>query len=334
MRPVFSTCKIDFTIFFKTALSPTLDWCNSESWDLFLSAYNSSERVRSVFDAVNAARKCWLLCPEYGYQDSERPCGDSFIGVDPHESDLIPNFFAHLAVDLSSGSICVDLTGFIRPHLLFLLRWLYQRGVKRFDALYSEPGHYKKKEQTDFSLGGIREVRQVAGFEGTHSHDTSRNLLIIGSGYDSLLIKAVAESKNNARKAQIFGLPSLRADMYQENIIRAHQAEDALGDSHHYFASAHDPFVTANLLDHIVTRMNQPAPLTNLYLSPLATKAQVLGFALYYFSAWDCKPASVIFPFSDRYERETTKGISRVWKYTVDLEAIRRSAITASSSCT
>jgi hypothetical protein len=78
--------------------------------------------------------------------------------------------------------------------------------------------------------------------------------------------------------------------------------------------------------------MNQPAPLTNLYLSPLATKAQVLGFALYYFSALDSKPASVIYPFSDRYERETTKGISRVWKYTVDLEAIQRSATTAGSS--
>jgi hypothetical protein len=34
----------------------------------------------------------------------------------------------------------------------------------------------------------------------------------------------------------------------------------------------------------------------------------------------------------DRYERETTKGISRVWKYTIDLEAIQRSATTASSS--
>ena len=37
------------------------------SWDLFISTYNNSKRVQSVFSQVPAARRSWWVIPEYGY---------------------------------------------------------------------------------------------------------------------------------------------------------------------------------------------------------------------------------------------------------------------------
>src|SRR5262249_4609065 len=151
---------------------------------------------------------------------------------------------------------------------------------------YTEPQRYAAKEKTQFSGGGIT-VRQVYGFEGINFPDHTADLLIIGSGYDHRLIKAIAEHKDKADNEQIFGLPSLQADMYQENVLNAFRASDAIGfsevmDKQEFFAPANDPFVTANVLSEIVFRRRRFKPITNLYISPLATKSQALGFALFY----------------------------------------------------
>ncbi len=57
--------------------------------------------------------------------------------------------------------------------------------------------------------------------------DISNDMLIVGSGYEDHLIKHVAEDKAKARKLQLIGFPSLRADMYQENVIRVQRAEES-----------------------------------------------------------------------------------------------------------
>ena len=93
-------------------------------------------------------------------------------------------------------------------------------------------------------------------------------------------------------------------------------------ESSSFFAPANDPFVTAAVLQEIVKGLVTRNRLTNLYLSPLATKPQVLGFGLFYLTEWRNAPASLIFPFCQTYERETSAGIARIWKYTVDLPAI------------
>ena len=107
--------------------------------------------------------------------------------------------------------------------------------------------------------------------------------------------------------------------MYQENVLRVHRAKESLGDSERFFAPANDPFVTASVLSQIVTSMKERSPDSNFYLCPLATKAQTLGFALYYINECLNGPTSLLFPFSDTYSRETTKGCSRIWKYSVEL---------------
>jgi len=318
---------IDYSIFYKTALSGDLSWALHESWDVFLSAFNSSERVRSVFQAIRAQEKHWLVCAEYGYEAGELPVGNCFAESAESEEAFINRFFA-TRVDVNSDkSMCVDTTGFVRPQLLFLLNYLYHSSIPQVDFLYSEPAHYAKKEETVFALGGIREVRQIHGYEGVHSLDISNNLLVIGAGYDSMLIRSVAESKGNSRKMQILGLPSLRADMYQENVLRANKAEESLGNCETIFAPANDPFITADVLKEAVLRSHSLKPITNLYLCPLATKAQVLGFGLFHLGTLAGGPSSVIYPFSEKYHRETTKGIARVWKFTVDFAAMRAGAI-------
>jgi hypothetical protein len=291
---------------------------------VLLSAYTDAERTRLLFERVPAAEKHWLVFPEYKYTPADSLPTGAFLNPVRNEAEYIRAFWDGLPRGVATKRICVDTTGFIRPYLLFLLRWFVEQGVCRFDALYSEPTRYAAGAKTAFSDEAVTEVRQVVGYEGQHVTDTSRDVLIIGAGYDDKLIAEVAEHKDQARKIQLFGLPSLRADMYQQNVLRAHRAESAVGtpvhdESNNFFAPANDPFVTAAVLQEIVTGLQLRGRITNLYLSPLATKAQLLGFALYYLAECRNAPVSVLFPFCAAYDRETTKGLSRIWKYTIEL---------------
>jgi hypothetical protein len=316
---------IDYALMYKGELSVTDDWPAETRWDIFISAYTAAERVKSVYDKASAGSKHWLVFPEYRFTETERPHG-AFVAETRDEAEYVKEFWERSVGDATGRSFGIDITGFIRPYLIFLLRWLAERGVRRFDALYTEPVIYAQREETRFSEVVV-EVRQIRGFEGTHDPDTSNDYLIIGAGYDDQLIAQVAENKELSKKIQIYGLPSLRADMYQENVLRAHRAQEAVGthtgdESNSYFAPANDPFVTASTLQEVVNRVDARKAITNLYLSPLATKPQALGFALYYLTERRNTPTSVIFPFCEAYNRETTKGLSRIWKYTVELPLV------------
>jgi hypothetical protein len=317
---------IDYTLLYKEELPLAGDWPDEARWDIFVSGYTSAERVRYVYEKAAARSKLWLVFPEYGFAKNERPDG-AFANDTRDEAEYIRAFWERHIGSADGATICVDTTGFIRPYLIFLLRWFAENGVKRFDALYTEPVVYSKREHTRFSDEVVVAVRQISGFEGTHNPDTSNDYLIIGAGYDHQLIAQVAENKESSKKIQIFGLPSLRADMYQENVLRAHRAEEAVGrhtvdESSSYFTPANDPFVTAAILREIVERVSARRPITNLYLSPLSTKPQVLGFALYYLTERRDTATSLIFPFCEAYDQETSTGVSRIWRYTVELPSI------------
>lgn len=315
---------VDYTIYYRTSLAPGVDWKEDANWDIFLSAYNSSERVNRTFSKVTSVEKHWLIQPEYQYQPGEYPnVGRIYAPRSLNEAEFIQEYMSACDVAFNRITVGVDITGFMRPSLMFLLRAFMSAGLERFDAIYSEPLRYEKKENTKFSDEQVFEVRQVAGYEGNHAADVSNDVLIIGSGYDHELIAHVAEHKENAKKVQLLGLPSLRADMYQENVLRASRARNAIGGERetirNYFAPANDPFVTAAVLQEVVAELGQRRQITNLYLSPLATKPQALGFAIYYLTECLDKEASIVFPFCRTYSRETSKGISRIWKYTVEL---------------
>jgi hypothetical protein len=313
---------IDYTLFYREQYKNISEFSRSNSWNLFISAYNNSDRVRHIFDSVNSDNKHWLILPEYGYRTDEYPNGDVFAFPELlTESDFILQYINSSHVDLSNISFCIDITGFMRSHLIFLIKFLKDIGIKKFDAIYTDPMMYGEKEKTSFTIDAVEEVRQIIGCEGIANPDMSNDILIIGSGYDNKLISNVAERKDKARKIQLFGFPSLKADMYQENLLRANKAEDSLGGARtlSLFAPANDPFVTASVLSDFVNSENRIKQISNLYLSPLSTKAQTLGFVLYY--VWECieKNASIIFPFTNTYNRETTIGVSKIWKYTLEL---------------
>lgn len=120
--------------------------------------------------------------------------------------------------------------------------------------------------------------------------------------------------------AHLYGLPSLGADMYQESVLRSFKASEALGPwwDERCFAPANDPFATANVLKERVEQEETSGRLTNLYLSPIGTKPQVLGFALYFATERRSTASSIIFPFTSGYDQETSQGIARSWLYNVE----------------
>jgi hypothetical protein len=313
---------VDYTVLYRRQLSERDLREVSRTWSLFVSAYNASERVRASFEVVEATRKHWLLHPEYRFLEAEKPLGEVFSPESFDEADFWRHYVTAADPDLTRDDICIDLTGFMRPHLMFFARLLFDAGAKRFTALYTDPVRYVKEENTEFSKGPVVGVRQVAGFEGLHVPDLRHDLMVIGTGFDHELIRRVAESKLNAKKLQLFGLPSLQPEMYQQGVMRAAKAAEAVGggsDADTLFAPANDPFVTAQVLHDKINAERSRTGITNLYLASLGTKPQALGFALLYLTELRDSPASMVFPYSQSYERETTKGVARTWMYEVEL---------------
>ena len=111
--------------------------------------------------------------------------------------------------------------------------------------------------------------------------------------------------------------------MYQESILRAHQAEESVGSITHeetavLLAPANDPFVTANVLSEYIEGVSRSSTITNLYLCPLGTNPQLIGMVLYYLYEQEGKPASLIYPYCKTHHSKTSVGISRAWKYTIE----------------
>lgn len=310
---------IDYTYQYKTVLD--LRAVGSTQWDIFISAFNPSDRVLKVFEEVRAAKKYWLVHHEYGLSPNDAPDG-AFISGASREDDFIVEFFTSVLqhVDIPGARICIDVTGFMRPHMIYLINYLRVIGVSSFDVIYTEPGHYSGHDRTRFASELVHDVRQVAGYEGYINNVTENDLLVIGAGYEDSLIAEVAEEKGKAHKALIYGLPSLQADMYQQNVLRSYAAADALGDvAEKVFAPASDPFATATVLSELIEREEAKKPITNLFLSPLSTKPQALGFALFYHRECATRAASIIYPFSDSYSIDTSSRIGRIWKYEIEL---------------
>jgi hypothetical protein len=306
----------DYTYLYRTELGIAEDW--PQSWDIFISAFDNSERVTRTYGKVQAQEKYWVVHNEYGLPAGTVPSG-AFTSAADSEAEFVREFVDNVLAkhDLSRSRICLDITGFMRPHMMFLVKLLVAEGVKILDVIYTEPKLYSKRERTEFSDKAVTSVRQVTGFEGYIDNDTTNDVLVIGAGYESHLIAEVAEDKEKADRVVIFGLPSLRADMYQQNRLRVNEASDSIGDTAtaKFFAPANDPFVAATVLSELIEKRDAKGRITNLYLAPLATKAQAFGFVLFYLNECAGRAASILYPFSAKYSPDTSRGISRVWLF-------------------
>lgn len=296
-------------------------------YDILISAYNKSERVNFILNRINADEKHIFILQEYGFSHDDISILDSSFKIFDFseisdESEILNNYFIDNILPKKNKKILIDITGFLRPHIVYMLRLCQAHNIKIIDFLYSEPNNYIEKEETQFSKN-FQAVREIKGCSGSHNHDTSNDYLIVGAGYDYDLILKVAKEKKQTEKVQILGFPSLQADMFQQNILKAYKAEEEiqleLDSNNVILAPANDPFVTASQLSKFVLKVSKYKPITNLYLSPLSSKAQTLGIALFYVSECLDTSTSIIFPFCSGYEKETSQGISKFWIYTVEL---------------
>ena len=316
---------IDYTLFSKTPYAPE-QVSSLGPWDIFLSGYNLSERVRDVFDYVNAAEKHWLIFPEYRIPGDRLPTVGNLYCPETREEDVfVREFFTDIGSihKVREKRVCIDCTGILRPHLMFLIRYLCENGFDGVDVLYSEPAYYREKEQTAFAGEVVDGCRAVRGYEGSPNPD-AEEIMIIGAGYDPHLIDSVCLAKEDAEKVVLVGFPALKPEMYQENVLRIASADESLNvelkaEPGTYFVPANDPFETAAVLRQIVRRQRmRRGGEVNIYLCPLATKAQTLGFALFYHVELLNTSASVYFPFSEYYSPDTSYGLTRVWHYMID----------------
>ena len=287
-------------------------------WDYFLSAFDDTDRVQQPFQHISATRKQWLIHEEYRLPKEEYPAGAIELSASFDPPD-ISDFVRSQANRLRDAKVCVDSTGFIRPHLLVLLRVLRDIGVLEFDVLYSDPVRYIDDENTEFTIGPVVRVEQIPGYEGVHrASGSGEDLLLIGAGYNYRQIMSVCEEKRNSQKFILTGLPSLQPHMYQESVLRIHQAAESIGhrtEERTLYASANHPFTVAQALQDLL-REEQPA---NLYLCPVGPKPHVLGFAIFYLRELENSAASMIYPFPEGYPRLTSQGLRRTWQYRVEL---------------
>src|SRR4051812_4368487 len=99
----------DYTIFYKSMLPITGAWAQDKPWDLFLSAFNSSERVNKCFNMATSHEKHWLLLPEYEYRTMEHPdSGSVFVCERGSEAEQVQNYFGETGLDPRGLSICID----------------------------------------------------------------------------------------------------------------------------------------------------------------------------------------------------------------------------------
>lgn len=290
-------------------------------WDLFISAYNDSQRVQAVFAKVPAARRSWWIIPEYGYNPEDiSHLTNPVILSRGSESQVMKAGLAGSHFNkIKDKRLCIDITGLMRPHILFLMAHLQNIGVKQFDFLYTEPAQYSRRVETRFSIGEDVRVVSVDGFVGLHDADTSGDLLVIGIGYDHHLISQAIQAKESARVVEFHSFPSLSADMYHESILRLDRVSNEgrrIGDEVQY-SSANDPFVVAACLASAVRIARTRRRVTNIYFSPLATKPQAVGFGLHYLKRMRGTATSIIYPLSPNYDRETSTGVGRSWVYPI-----------------
>jgi hypothetical protein len=297
------------------------------NWDIFISCYNNSERVKKIFSTICAKDKLWIITPEYEYVKSEYPNENYLEGESFNEAELILGTIGKYLKDKNHLHICIDITGFMRPHIIFLVKYMKLNNISNYDLIYSEPSYYAKKSDTSFTESDVNKVRQISNFEGSHHINTANDVLIIGVGYDHNLVSRVILNKDQAHLIFLFGLPSLSADMYQESILRFNRVSadsKKISNENTFFSSVNDPFVNASVLSNIYKYLKKKQEKKkqkefNLYLCPLSTKPQALGFALFYMKELQNEAASIIFPFSSSYSKNTSIGIGRIWLYPIHL---------------
>jgi hypothetical protein len=104
--------------------------------DIFISCYNDNERVKSLFLNIKANEKIWIIIPEYQYKIFEYPKENYLIGDSFNEAELIVNTIGEYLKDKTNLNICIDITGFMRPHIIFFFFFMQIKNINNFNFIY------------------------------------------------------------------------------------------------------------------------------------------------------------------------------------------------------
>lgn len=291
---------------------------STPKYDLFLSGFDGCDRTSIIFNRVRSRTKKWLIFPQYNVPADQIP-ESSYISRSVEEDEFI-NGIEELNQLNRRSKVCIDCTGIITPHLIYLIKKLQLIGVGKVDILYSEPISYEKGENTLFTRK-VAHSKVIPGFSAISQEIGGDDVLIICAGYDKSQIETVIRDKNNAaHRFFIVGFPSLQADMYQQNLIQLHKTKNTIGSEnvHYCKAPAYDPFITAQEITYIIHKRLQNYNISNIFFAPLSTKAQAIAMALVYLYDNNRHPISLIYPHCEEYQMGVAKGIKRTWKYTIE----------------
>ncbi|ONG37686.1 hypothetical protein BKE30_14065 [Alkanindiges hydrocarboniclasticus] len=315
----------DYSIFYTRPIEFTEISDSLPTFDIFISAFNNSERVKTLFDSISSTKKFWLVHPEYHFNKDEIPDAEINEVIIPSEiADIVQvNELLVRIGDLSDKKICIDITGFMRHVLIFLVASLKYKGVDKFTAIYSEPKFYSDGDNTNFSTTTSSIVKSISGISAT-SNSEFKDHLIINIGYDHKMLSQIASYKDGATYHPIFSFPSLSADMYQQSSMRAALSGSITQNSDwitkRKFSPANNPFATAQVISDLVKELDLNFDgKNNIYLAPLSTKAQTLGFAIYWVLEGRDRGITILLPECLSYSRETSQGLKRLWSYEVEL---------------
>ena len=316
---------MNYSYFYKHSYKNVAELDSLPRYDIFLAGYINSHRVIEPAKHIPADRKVWFVCEEEG--PDLFLSGEEIVSIKSNE-DYATLMNALKGFQLSGKRICVDATGFKVPYLMYLMRCMVAFRIKKFDIIYTEPTQYRDAENTQFS-DMLSEVKLIDGMRGINTSRNDNDLLIIAAGYDHSRIADVANDRKDCKKkVLLFGFPAISPGMFQENILRAYKAEEAIAtecfkdmDSNIY-APAYDPFVTAQEISEYINKQQKSnhKPYTSIYLAPLSTKPQAIGMALYFL--WEygwTKSINLIYPFCQHYIADNSDGIARVWKYEIEI---------------
>lgn len=315
---------IDYDIYYRDSLSE-LDISNLKNIDIFISAYNESERVGRVYNKIVAKNKFWFIQPEYHFSEKTISNLNNII-ISNHfdESKQVKDIIDNFDYDLKNKIIYIDCTGFMRHTLVFLIIKLGVIGLKKINIIYSEPISYIDNDNTKFSEL-CREVRAIKGTNFTK--EGKKESTIMSIGYDSELMSQMLNAFEGVIFYPLFSFPSLSADMFQQSIIKSSniQFSNIKNASNHNrnFAPAHDPFSTAKAISILVKKIKNDN-ISNIYLSPLSTKAQVIGHTYFWWKEQKELRSSgvninITLPIPCSYQSKTSRGVGRIWNYTLEM---------------
>jgi hypothetical protein len=77
---------------------------SSESYDIFVSAYNNNERVVGIYNKINATNKYYLLFSEYNIGEPPKD------NISIQNNDDLIGFVKGLP---KNENICIDITGIV-----------------------------------------------------------------------------------------------------------------------------------------------------------------------------------------------------------------------------